>query len=109
MIENRFVASYMDICRELELDENEQRQLWVEIARYAERIEKKLIRYAEVTQEQIDAAYEELGVPSFYSIGVQIKAQRPVARVVIGGFTRANGVNTEDWRRVAELAPQYLR
>ncbi len=108
MIEHEHIESYMDVCRELELDDNERRELWVEIARQLERVEARLGGSTSVTDEHIAAVLKELDVPTFRVMGERIKAQRPAAAYVIGDFPRAYGVNHEDRIRVAEFASEIF-
>ena len=71
------VKSYLSVCEELTLDEEERDLLWLAIAKEIERVEEHLgDAAASATEEQILAAARDLGAPTFRMLGERIRMNR---------------------------------
>ena len=115
MIERGFVDLYMGVCRDLDLDENERRLLWLAIVNEIERVEARFDDPANATEEQILAVCEELQVPTFRTLGACIRSKRekdsrawPAELNKGAPLRRPGGVTNADRLRVAEVANEFL-
>src|SRR5437763_14198804 len=118
MMNDGFVDTYIAVCRDLDLDDNESRRLWLTIVKEIQRVAQELSDPDGATEDEIRAVCDRLGVPSLRRLGVIIRSMRekteprapqialPIAaRPVQGGFT---GVTRDDRIRVVQLAQQFL-
>ena len=73
----QLVESYLGVCNELGLHEEERRLLWFAIAKEIELVEEHLgAAAASATEEQILAAARDVRVPTFRVLGERIRMGR---------------------------------